>query len=143
MADIFGYNRSGATDIFTAEKSKLSISGVSGADSLIQGWQLDYHQQISPIYEIGSSKVYWVKANPLGNGSITKIVGASPMKIGSSLCDKSGTTITIKAGGSCNGGGGATITCNGVIVTSVGFQSQSSSPTVSQNIGFQFASMHY
>lgn len=142
MADIFGYNRSGSTDIFTSEKSRLSISGVSGADSLIQNWQLNYQQQIQPIYEIGSSRVYWLKANPVGSGSISKIVGSGVLRMGTSLCDTSGTSITIRAGGSCKGGS-VNISCSGVVVTSVGFQSSAQTPIVTQNLGFMFASLKY
>lgn len=143
MADIFGYNRSGATDIFTAEKSTLSIGGVEGAKSLIQNWQVNYQQQIQPIYEIGSSRVYWIKSNPVGNGSISKIVGADLLKLGTSLCDASGTSISINAGGSCKSGGVVNIKCTGVVVTSVGFQSSAQTPTVSQNVGFMFSSLEY
>ena len=141
MADIFGYNRSTAADVFVADKSRLSIAGVSGVD-LIQSWSVSYQQQIQPIYEIGSSRVYWLKANPIGSGSISKIVGSGVLKMGTSLCDTSGTSITIRAGGSCKGGS-VNISCSGVVVTSVGFQSSAQTPIVTQNLGFMFASLKY
>lgn len=139
MADIFGYSRTGASDVFVADKSRLSIAGVSGTD-LIQGWQLNYSQQIQPIYEIGSSKLYWAKGNPVGQGTIARIVGNSFLSMTSDICDK-GTTVTItNASGACSGGN-VSISCTGSICTSIGFQAQAGQPTVSESLTFLFASL--
>lgn len=139
MADIFGYSRTTASDVFVADRSRLSIAGVSGTD-LIQSWQLQYSQQIQPIYEVGSSKLYWAKGNPIGQGSIGRIVGSSFLQMSSDICDK-GTTITItNASGSCSGGS-VGLSCTGAICTSIGFSAQAGQPTVSESVSFQFASL--
>ena len=139
MADIFGYNRTGASDVFVADKSKLTIVGVSGAD-LIQSWSISYQQSITPIYEVGSSRLFWAKGNPVGEGSIARIVGTTFLSMTSGICDK-GTTITItNASGACSGDG-ISLTCTGAICTSVGVSAQAGNPTVSQSVTFQFASL--
>ena len=139
MADIFGYNRTTASDVFIADKSTLSIVGVSGVD-LIQSWSVQYSQNIMPIYEIGSSKLYWAKGNPVGQGSIGRIVGSTVLKMTSDICDK-GTTISIaNASGACSGGK-VGLTCTGAICVSVGFSAQAGNPTVSESVAFQFASL--
>lgn len=139
MADIFGYNRTGASDVFVADRSKLSIVGVSGVD-LIQGWQIGYQQSIQPIYEVGSSRIFWAKGNPVGSGSISRIVGNSILTMTSNICDK-GTTLTISnASGACTGGE-VSLVCTGAICTSVGFSAQAGNPTVSESVAFQFAAL--
>jgi len=139
MADIFGYNRTGASDVFVADRSRLSIVGVDGVD-LIQGWQIGYQQSIQPIYEVGSSRIFWAKGNPLGSGNISRIVGNSILRMTSDICDR-GTTLTItNASGACSGGN-VNIVCTGAICTSVGFSSQAGNPTVAEAISFQFASL--
>ena len=139
MADIFGYNRSGASDVFVADKSRLTIVGVSGVD-LIQNWQVSYQQNIQPIYEVGSSRLFWAKSNPIGSGSIGRIVGNSFLTLTSDICDK-GTTISISnTSGACNGGG-VGLTCVGAVCTSVGFSAQAGNPTVSESLTFQFSSL--
>lgn len=140
MGDIFGYNRGGASDVFVADKSRLTIVGVDGVD-LIQSWRVTYQQTISPIYEVGSSRLFWAKGNPVGSGSIGRIVGQSFLKMTSELCDK-GTTIAItNASGSCEGGE-VGLTCIGAICTNVGFSAQAGNPTVSEGLDFQFTSLH-
>lgn len=139
MADIFGYNRGTPTDVFVADKSKLAIVGVDGVD-LIQSWQVQYQQQITPIYEVGSSRIFWAKGNPIGQGSIGRIVGANFLRMSSDICDK-GTTIQItNASGSCSVGE-VGLTCTGSICTSIGFQAQAGNPTVSESVSFQFAAL--
>ena len=139
MADIFGYNRTGASDVFVADRSKLSIVGVDGVD-LIQGWQIGYQQSIQPIYEVGSSRIFWAKGNPLGSGNISRIVGNTLLQMTHDICDK-GTTITISnASGACTGGA-VNLVCTGAICTSVGFSAQAGNPTVSESVAFQFTSL--
>ena len=140
MADIFGYNRTGASDVFVADRSKLTIVGVSGVD-LIQSWQVNYQQNIQPIYEIGSSRLFWAKSNPVGSGSIGRIVGSSFLKMSGKICDK-GTTLQItNASGTCSGGS-VSLTCVGAICTSIGFSAQAGNPTVSEQVAFQFTALN-
>ena len=139
MADIFGYNRTGASDVFVADKSKLTIVGVEGVD-LIQGWQVGYQQSIQPIYEVGSSRIFWAKGNPMGSGSIARIVGNTLLMMTHDLCDKGTTVVITNASGACSGGE-VGLTCTGAICTSVGFSAQAGNPTVSESVAFQFASL--
>lgn len=137
--DIFGYNRGTPTDVFVADKSKLSIVGVSGVD-LIQSWSVQYSQQITPIYEVGSSRIFWAKGNPMGQGSIGRIVGSTFLRMSSDICDK-GTTVQIEnASGACSSGS-VSLTCTGSICTSIGFSAQAGNPTVSESVSFQFAAL--
>lgn len=143
--DIFGYNRGTPTDVFVADKSRLTIVGVEGVD-LIQSWSIQYSQSITPIYEVGSSRIFWAKGNPMGSGSIGRIVGSSFLRMSSDICDK-GTTIQItNASGACNSGGaggsgGVSLTCTGSICTSIGFSAQAGNPTVAESVSFQFAAL--
>ena len=139
MADIFGYNRGGAADVFVADRSRLTIVGVDGVD-LIQNWSVQYQQNIQPLYEVGSSRLFWAKSNPIGSGSIGRIVGQSFLTMSHDICD-GGTTVTItNASGSCSGGQ-VGLSCVGAICTSIGFSAQAGNPTVSESLAFQFASL--
>ena len=139
MADIFGYNRTGASDVFVADRSRLSIVGVDGVD-LVQGWQIGYQQSIQPIYEVGSSRIFWAKGNPMGSGSISRVVGNSILRMTSDICDKGTTIVISNASGACTGGQ-VSITCLGAICTNVGFSAQAGNPTVSESVAFQFTSL--
>jgi hypothetical protein len=139
MADIFGYNRGGASDVFVADKSRLTIVGVDGVD-LIQNWQVSYQQSIQPIYEVGSSRLFWAKSNPIGSGSIGRIVGQSFLSMSGNICDKGATIVITNASGSCSGGE-VGLSCIGSICTSIGFSAQAGNPTVSEALAFQFTSL--
>lgn len=139
MADIFGYNRTGASDVFVADRSRLRIVGVDGVD-LIQGWQIGYQQTIQPIYEVGSSRIFWAKGNPIGSGSISRVVGKTLLMMSHNICDTGTTVIISNASGACSGGE-VNLTCSGAVCTSVGFSAQAGNPTVTESVTFQFASL--
>ena len=139
MADIFGYNRGGASDVFVADRSRLTIVGVEGVD-LIQNWQVQYQQNIQPIYEVGSSRLFWAKSNPVGNGTIGRIVGTSFLMMANGICDTGTTVVISNASGACSGGQ-VSLSCVGAICTSIGFSAQAGNPTVSESLTFQFSSM--
>lgn len=140
MADIFGYNRTGASDVFVADKSSLTIAGVSGVD-LIQGWQVDYQQSIQPIYEVGSSRIFWAKSNPIGQGRISRVVGNSFLQMSGDICDTGKTLAITNASGACSGGK-VTLVCLGAICTNVGFSAQAGNPTVAESVAFQFTALN-
>lgn len=137
--DIFGYNRGTPTDVFVADRSRLTIVGVDGVD-LIQGWSVQYSQQITPIYEVGSSRIFWAKGNPMGQGSISRIVGSNFLRMSSDICDRGTTVVISNTAGSCSGGE-VSLTCTGATCTSIGFSAQAGSPTVSESVSFQFAAL--
>lgn len=139
MADIFGYNRTAASGVFVADKSKLTITGASGVD-LIQGWSIQYQQSISPIYEVGSSRLFWAKGTPLGSGSISRIVGSSFLSMSGETCDRGKTLTITNASGSCETDS-VSITCLGALCTSIGFSSQAGNPTVAEQASFQFTGL--
>lgn len=139
MADIFGYNRTGASDVFVADRSHLTIVGVDGVD-LIQGWQIGYQQSIQPIYEIGSSRIFWAKANPTGSGQISRIVGNTMLMMTHDICDAGTTVVISNASGACSGGS-VSLSCSGAVCTSIGFSAQAGNPAITESVAFQFASL--
>ncbi len=153
--DIFGYSRKTAKPATTFESSKsiLTVQGGSPEGYLIQSWSLNYTQDISEIFELGSDAVYWVRGRPVGQGSIGRIMGVKGGATGlfpSGAFDacKGGVAMAMTAGGSaCNGGGVVlSVTIDGVVVTSVGFQMQAPSPSgvsgmLNEDVQFKFSFM--
>lgn len=157
--DIFGYDRDPtAKAVFTAEGSVLTIDGHSAKGALVQNWELNYKQDVQPIYEIGSSNMYWQRGRPSGSGRLGRLIGASDAgaKIGGGLFNpggdafnacKGGVKATISFGaGSCGGSGGtqnsgSKVTLSGLLVGQIGFSSTVQNVNVQENIDVQFASL--
>ncbi len=152
MADVFAYNKEvGEGIVAKAQLSTISIDGASPA--LIQGWSATYSQTISEIYEVGSAKVYWNVQPAVGGGNINRIVGGDADK--GSIVQLTGTlftacngvqgTIAVK-GSSCAGGKKkdaklATISLQGLIATSIGFNGSAQGNQVTEDVSLKFSGM--
>lgn len=80
MPDIF--SRTGDTfgGAISADSSRLTFTGGS-AGLLVQNMNLSYRQQIQRIWEIGSSKTYYVAGRASGTLAIARIVGPTPLSM--------------------------------------------------------------
>lgn len=155
MSDIFGYSSASAkpSAVFDSSKSILTIQG-STEGLLVQNWSVNYTQDVSEIFELGSDAVYWVRGRPVGDGSIARIMGVSGGATslfpgGAFDACSGGVAMSMTAGGGkCKGGGGgsAKIEVDGVVVTKIGFQMQAPSPNgvsgmLNEDVSFKFSFM--
>lgn len=76
MIDFFGHEKTvKANDqIITAEFAALSVGG---RVSLVQSVQMNYSRDITPIFEAGSSVIYFLSGNSQGQLNLSAAVGKS------------------------------------------------------------------
>lgn len=149
MADIFGYKRNPKPDkVFSVEDTILTMSGgQSVVGALIQNWSVNYSQNVQEIFELGSSKLYWVKGRPAGQGAIGKAIGDTNIKFFSNdaydVCS-GGATFDLTAGsGICSGGSAKEVklSMGGCVVTSVGFSMTVADTRLMEQISWRFAAL--
>ncbi len=152
MSDIFGYNRSGRPQaVFSSDKAHFTVEG-KGEGYMIQQWDFTYQQNVQEIFELGSSNLYWVRGQPQGQGTIGRIIGGGTgidLLVPDSardICSNSSTSVDIEFNpGECVSAAGATganrITLDGVVITSVGFNSSVQDMMIRQNLQIRFAKM--
>lgn len=149
--DLFGYSRNPKpAGVISSESTTLVIGSAAGAAlaTLVQGWSVQYQQNVEQIFELGSNKVYWKKGRPQGGGNISRMVGAG---VGAGVtampsealdvCQGGATMQFTVGGGSCAGAKPINITCSGVIVTGSEFSAQAADPQVSEGITWRFSSL--
>ena len=129
MADIFGFNNATSGGVFSADEGHLTIGDLDSGSNmlLIQNWQAQYSQNITPLYEIGSNRVFWSRAHAAGQLTIGRIVSTEDV-IGqfSNGCRAKNMTITA-ANGVCADGknaGSVKLLLKGVVLTQVGWSGQ-------------------
>jgi hypothetical protein len=155
MGDIFGYSRTTAkpATVFESSKSILTIQGGSPEGYLVQSWNLNYTQDVSEIFELGSDAVYWVRGRPTGEGTIGRIMGVKGgatglFPAGAFDACTGGVAMSMSAGGSKCGGGGEVlrVMLDGTVVNRVGFQMNAPSPQgvsgmLNEDVSFKFSYM--
>ena len=147
MADIFGFNNVTSGSVFSSDEGHLTIGNLdSGANVLlIQNWQVQYSQNITPMYEIGSNRVFWSRAHAAGSLSIGRIVSHEDV-LGqlSNGCRATNMTITA-SNGLCNGediaGGHIKLLLKGVVLVGVGWSGQVQQAHINENMQAYFAGL--
>ena len=141
--DIFGFKDAGFGGIFSADEAKFTVDTIGGEDMLIQNFQLQYQQQFQPIYEFGSSKVWFSRTHAAGTLTIGRIVGAFDL-IGH-FADKgcSPTAADIEVGnGLCEGNATSkTLHIEGAFLSGVQWSGQAGQAYVTEGCTITFASL--
>lgn len=149
MGDIFGYKRNPKPDkVFSVEDTILTMSGgKSVAGALIQNWSINYAQNVQEIFELGSSKLYWVKGRPAGQGAIGRAIGDTDIKFFTDdaydVC-AGGSTFELTAGsGVCQGQSAREVklSLGGCVVTSLGFSMTVADTRLMEQIAWRFSSL--
>lgn len=143
--DIFGRQVENGENIITSDtvKGVLSAGGGSWVGILIQNFTAQYAMQNSPLYELGSNRVYRLLGRPEGSMTIGKILGVnSQLPIEEALFDvcQAGGSMTITArSGMCNGQSGSfTLTFGGLRASAYAVSADASRLLVTENIQLSF-----
>ncbi len=82
--DIFGRRMDSFGGAFTSDHATITFPGVTGLANavglLIQQVQVGYNRQLSRLYELNSRAFYYVAGRPMGQGTIGRIVGPTPLQ---------------------------------------------------------------
>ena len=159
MADMFGRSVSSANP-WCCEQAMLTFmsAGLTGGtvpvpvgdamvSLLVTNLSIQYQQQISRIWEIGTYNQYFIEGRTAGNLQMGSVMGP---KMGADLfftafgnvCNvKSNSIIFVSGINSCGGSQAVNlITCSGVVLTNVGFRLAAQEMIVNQDLGAMFAS---
>lgn len=146
--DIFGFAvKNGGVFKESGGFGIIGSGGSSANVSLVQNWNISYQLQFQPVYECGTSTVYFSLKHSPGQFTCGRIVGANAKSILSNFgtgCE--GKSMSIKtATETCSGTGDAngsvTFKLDGVHLSGVGASGQAQSSFAMMNVQAAFESM--
>ena len=151
MASVFGstgrpFQTHGGS--FRAEDVTMTFGGLGGEGALVQQVNFTLTRQINTLYEIGSSRVYYVGNRRQGQAQMSRIVGGSASFM--SLITKFGNMckpddVTLKAGASTCGTNQKNVTyvLKKATLTSIGGSVTAQDIVITENLGFMFLDLDY
>ena len=142
MSDIFGLNKVAGDKGFRSPDGDAAFTFGTSQVSLIQQWNVQYQQNVQPIFECGSSKVYFSSKHSNGTLSIGRIVAENPTDlirgIGT-VCNPKPGQLTAAEG--CQGTSHVSLRFTKMVATSVGFSGQAQQAYVSEDVQCMFAGL--
>jgi len=130
---------------FRADQVSLQFGGTDVNGFLVQQVQFSYAQQVSTLYEIGSSNVYYVGGRAQGSASLARVVGPSPLAGDfitrfNDLCSPQDINFDASAG--CEAGG-TEYTLEDAVLTTLGVTVTAQDVVVNESLQFIFVNLNY
>lgn len=133
-------------DPISADAARITIPNCSDG-LLVQSLQVNYQQDVTRLYELGSPKIYFVRGRSQGQVAMGKIVGATgPSKACilqyGDVCNIRNNNLGIDFSQGCSTTGGKSrIAMNGCVITSIAYSVSTPDMIVNENITMLFAYM--
>lgn len=156
--DVFGFLAKSGPGFIESEEAVLITAGTGAGTGtpvyLIQDWNVTYNINIQPIYECGTSTVYWSAKHASGQVTINRIIAdSSDLKTTFGWICGPGSYVIKAYTGRCsenatidNAGSNASstpveLTIGGSILSGVTYSGNSQQAYVSENLQAMFASL--
>jgi hypothetical protein len=147
--DAFGgsFSSDGAVVTF----AEFGLSGQGGVGLLVQTISLNYTQQITRLFEIGSAVSYYVGGRAQGQLSLARVVGPRPVqrafyaKYGN-VCNAATNTLSIRLTAGCGVGGGNAGNASGYsmlfcVITSLGLAFNAQDMIINEQLQLMFGAL--
>lgn len=153
MADMFNRRSDSFGGAFAADGAKMlfAMDGLSAETGmLVQQLSVQYQQQVTRLYEVGSNAVYLVGGRTAGQGTLNRVLG--PKKLAKAfyltygdICNAAKNMLQFEAAAGCNQTFDANVAlhCRFVVINQIGFSLNAGDMMINESMGLMFSSMTY
>jgi len=132
-----------------ADATRLLVSGLVEEDMLAQNVRIEYRQNINRLWEVGSSKQFFIAGRTEGTVQVGRIIagkgvsGEFVQQYGD-VCNMPGNQITLLFEQGCTTRQTlGKVTASGVVVQSVAYAVSAQEMVINEDIGMMFARLEY
>lgn len=154
MPDIFNRRTDTFGGSFAADQAQLTFPALSGGGSdaglLVQNLNGSYSQNITRLYELGSSMIYYVSGRTQGNAGIARVIG--PRLIATAfystygdVCNAATSLLHFAMSSGCDGEVTTNVayTARFVVINAVGISVAANDMLVNEQLQMMFSSFSY
>lgn len=129
------------------------LSG-GGVGMLVQQLGLNYQQQVTRVFEVGSDKTFYIVGRTQGQVSMARILGPRPVQLGfytkfGNACNAATNNINFVADAGCPGNNGGTSFSSGTyaftikfaVIIQLGITIQAQDMVINEQVGMMFAAL--
>lgn len=132
-----------------SESIRLLVSGLTDEDMLAQNVRIEYRQNVSRLWEVGSAKTFFIAGRTEGTLAVGRVVGGKGVsqefirKYGD-VCNSASNTITMALQAGC----GQTadkgkISASNVIITSIAYAINAREMMITEDLGMMFSRLEF
>jgi hypothetical protein len=131
------------------DATRLIVSGLTDEDMLAQNVAITYQQNINRLWEVGSSKTYFIAGRTMGNIAVKRVIGGQGVsgtfvKQFGDVCNIAGNHITLAFEAGCDDGRSlGKITASGCVIQSVAYSVAAADMIINEDLTLLFARLEY
>lgn len=128
-----------------AESTRLIIAGLTDEDMLAQSVSIQYSQSINRLWEVGSSKTFFIAGRTQGTVNVKRVVGgrgisSNFIKQYGDVCNMASNVITLSFESGCETGADVgSVTASGVVINSIAYSVAAADMVVNEELAMLFA----
>jgi hypothetical protein len=128
-----------------SESTRMIIAGLTDEDMLAQNVSIQYSQSINRLWEVGSSKTFFIAGRTQGTINVKRIVGgrgisSAFIKQYGDVCNMAGNVITLSFEAGCTDGKDlGEVTASGVVINSIAYSVAAADMVVNEDLAMMFA----
>jgi hypothetical protein len=129
----------------SSESVRMTIAGLTDEDLLAQNISIQYNQSVNRLWEVGSSKTFFMTGQTQGTISVKRVVGgrgisSAFIKQYGDVCNMAGNVITITFGVGCTESVDVgEVTASGVVINSIAYSVAAADMVVNEDLAMMFA----
>ena len=150
--DVFGRQPLQFGGAFAADSAICTFGGIAGGGVglLTQQLNFQYQQQITRIYEVGTTNTYYVAGRSQGSSSVNRVLGPRPVSAAfyaayGNICNAANNTLIFQVVAGCNApgdvGNGFTFAMVGSVIVSLGMSVQAENMIVNESLNLMFIAL--
>jgi hypothetical protein len=128
-----------------ADATRLVLPYIGGEDMLVQSVNVNYAQNVSQVWEVGSAFTYFIAGRTQGTLQIARIIGAKG--IGeefinqfADVCNMISNHMTLQFFAGCEGSEArGSLKVEGAVITSIAYAVQAQDMIIHENFNMMFA----
>ena len=133
---------------FRADTATVTVGGIDGCGLLLQQLSFTYRQQITRLYELGSTGVYYISGRAQGQLSVSEIVGPTAIALSfirqfSDVCQAQNNNVDIGATLGCDKAGEVAFRykIQGCVISTISASVQAQDVIINQQLQMEFAAL--
>jgi hypothetical protein len=140
--------------VFAGAGEFLGEGGAGGVGLITQNLSVNYTQQLSRIYEIGTAYTFLVSGRASGSSGIGRVLGPRPVQTGfyrkyGNACNAATNNVTLEAETGCGGGPAGAVgglsrldfILKSLVLQSLGLSINSNDMMIGEQLGAMFISL--
>lgn len=128
-----------------ADATRLLFADIGEEDFLVQQVSIQYAQNINRLWEVGSSKVFFIAGRTQGTINIKRVIGGKGIAGNfvqqyGDVCNMAGNHITFALEAGCtNASGVGTLTASACVINSVAYSVAAADMIINEDLSLMFA----